>query len=85
VVNGYVEIVVNAVDGTRHDDGEPWRGLLVRHRGRGSRRWSKFIVVGAAGQSLRDLLSAAIATVASTDARPADGEVQLELGRPAAA
>jgi hypothetical protein len=83
-VNGQIEILIEADDGVFLDDGERWQGLRVRYRAAGERRWAKFIVVGAPGQSLRDLLGAAIATVARSDSagitRGAHAGEQLQLG-----
>lgn len=83
-MNGQVEIQLQAAEGTHHVTGEPWRGLLVRCRPVGSRRPVRFIVVGADGQSLLDLIVAAV-TVVNRHADAPGGETkQLELGSAAA-
>jgi hypothetical protein len=67
-VTGQVEILIDADGGAFLDNGEVWRGLRVSYRSVGARRWARFIVVAAPGQSLLDLLGAAIAVVARADA-----------------
>jgi hypothetical protein len=83
-VTGQVEIQVEADGGVIVETGERWDGLLIRYRAAGGRRWAKFIVVASPGQSLRDLLVAAIAVVERADAhfdgRAVQGSIQLELG-----
>ncbi|MFL5954814.1 MAG: hypothetical protein ACJ76I_11980 [Gaiellaceae bacterium] len=71
-MNGQVEILVEAESGIALHTGN-WQGLRVRFRQAGTRTWSKFLVVGAPEQSLRDLLSAALLVVAHSDA----GKLQL--------
>jgi hypothetical protein len=67
-VTGKVEIVVAADGGVFLEGGGGWQGLQVRYRSVGARRWAKFIVIGAPGQSLLDLLGAAIVVVSLADA-----------------
>jgi hypothetical protein len=67
-VTGKVEILIDAADGAFLETDERWNGLRVRYRELGTRgAWSKFIVVASDGQSLRDLLIAAIAVVQLSD------------------
>ena len=72
-MTGRVEIVIEADGGVFLDGGDRWDGLRVRYRQAGTRRWARFIVVAAPGQSLRDLVSAAVAVVARSDAGQFDG------------
>jgi hypothetical protein len=88
-VIGQVEILIDADGGVFLDTGDRWEGLRVRYRTVGERRWAKFILVGAEGQSLRDLLDAAVAVVARSDsagiAHPTRASCeQLQLGGAAA-
>lgn len=81
---GSVEILIEGAGGTSIDTDASWSGLRVRYRQVGSRSWSKFIAVGQPGQSLLDLLGAAIAVVSLVDP-PKGGRAivpgtQLELG-----
>lgn len=82
-MTGQVEIVIEADGGVFPESGKRWDGLVVRYRAGGTRRWAKFIVVGAPGQSLRDLVSAAIEVVGRSESK-FDGRTvagtQLELG-----
>lgn len=85
---GQVEILVDAASGVLLQSGQRWQGLRVRYRPDSARRWEKFNVVGAPGQSLRDLLTAAIFVVSRTgpagDGLPAtlaiDAGEQLDFG-----
>lgn len=80
-MTGQVEILVEPESGITLGSG-PWQGLRIRYRQEGGRLWEKFLVVGAAEQSLRDLLFAALFVVAHSDGRtllPAGGlTVDLE-------
>jgi hypothetical protein len=81
-VTGQVEMLIDGVDGTVLGTGAKFEGLRVRYRQAGTRRWSKFIVVRAPGQSLLDLLVAAIAVVSHVDAQHDVGKldgVQITL------
>jgi hypothetical protein len=86
VKGGEVEILIQAAHGV--DDGTgPWEGLLVSYRHAGG-TWARVKVVGVPGQTLRDLLSAALLVVAHSGARGTvpdsvtvgGVDAQLELG-----
>lgn len=85
-MNGQVEIQLQAVDGVHHLSGEAWRGLLVRCRPVGGRRWPvRFIVIGADGQSLLDLIVAAVTVAQVADERFDGGQIELDLNTAAGA
>lgn len=87
LVTGDVEILIEAADGVTLGTGERWQGLRVSYGQQDAQPVGEFLVVGCEGQSLRDLLTGAIAAVSRSEAgiitagvTVADAGEQLDLG-----